>query len=138
MAATDRLHGKKGAMKMDPTGGSSTVIVASISKFDLDLSTEKVPVTAFQDTNRIYVQGLPDVKGSYSGWYDPADGLVIFDVTTGTVAPFLELVPTTDQPLVMFSGKAYVDSKISVDSGGGIAISGSFVAAGPWTLPSAA
>lgn len=138
MAATDRLHGKGGQVKMDPAGGASVVTVASLNKWDLDMSTDKENVTAFGDTNKVYVQGLPDLKGTYGGWYDPADGLVIFDVISGTVAPTLQLFPNIATPLVLFEGRAFLDGKITVDSNGAISIGGSFVAAGPWTLPSAA
>jgi hypothetical protein len=139
MAAPDRLHGKNGAIKMDPTGvgGATAVLVASLNKWDLDMATDKVKVTCFQDTNQVYVSGLPDVKGTYAGCYDPADGLVIFDVVSGNVAPWLEMIPDLSTPTVMFSGKGLLDAKISVDSNGAITIGGSFVANGPWVFPSA-
>jgi hypothetical protein len=139
MAAPDRLHGKNGAIKMDPTGvgGPTAVLVASLNKWDLDMATDKVKVTCFQDTNQIYVAGLPDIKGTYAGMYDPADGLVIFDVISGNIAPWLEMIPDMTTPTVMFSGKGLIDGKISVDSNGAITIGGSFVANGPWVLPSA-
>jgi hypothetical protein len=139
MAAPDRLHGKNGAIKMDPTGvgGPTAVLVASLNKWDLDMATDKVKVTCFQDTNQVYVAGLPDIKGTYAGCYDPADGLVIFDVISGNVAPWLEMIPDLSVPTLMFSGKGLMDGKISVDSNGAITIGGAFVANGPWTLPSA-
>lgn len=138
MAAEDRLHGSGGEVQMDPAGGSALVTVASLNKWDLDLSKDRAKVTAFRDTNQVYVEGLPDIKGSYGGFYDPADGLVIFDVIFGTVKPTLALLPSYLTPLVKFGGRALVDGKISVDANGAITIGGGFVAAGAWTLPSAA
>lgn len=134
MAAEDRLHGAYGQMKMDPAGGSTTVVVASINKWDLDMARDKVKVTAFLDPNQVYVQGLPDIKGTYAGWYDPVDGHAIFDAAFGTAKPTLELFPNAADTL-KWSGRALLDSHISVDSGGGVAVSGAFVAAGAWTLP---
>lgn len=138
MAAEDRLHGSLGLVKMDPAGGTALVAVASLNKWDLDISRDHVKVTCFNDANQIYVDGLPDIKGSYGGFYDPADGLVIFDVIFGTVKPRLELLPSSLAPSVVFGGKASLDGKISVDANGAITIGGSFVAAGSWTLPTAA
>ena len=112
--------------------------MASLNKWDLDMAKDHVKVTCFQDTNHVYVDGLPDIKGSYAGVYDPADGLVIFDVVMGSVAPWLEMVPNLATPTVMFSGKGLMDGKISVDANGAITIGGSFVANGPWVVPSAA
>lgn len=123
---------------MDPLGGSALVEVASLNKWDLSLDKDQVKVTCFGDTNQIYVEGLPDIKGSYSGFYDPADGLVIFDVIFGTVKPTLSLVPSSLTPLVAFGGRANLGGKISVDANGAITIGGSITANGPWTLPSAA
>ncbi len=137
MAATDRIHGKNGLVKMDPTGvgGATAVAVASLNKWDLDMAKDHVKVTCFGDTNHVYVDGLPDLKGAYSGFYDPADGLVIFDVIFGDVKPYLELLPDAGDIAMAFSGKGLMDGKISVDSNGGVAISGSFVGAGPWAHP---
>ncbi len=140
MAAEDRLHGKNGQVLLDPTGagGVLALAVASLNKWDLDLGTDKIKVTCFGDPNQVYVQGLPDIKFSYGGVYDPADGLVIFDAMFGAVKPYVGLVPNAATPLVVFGGKALLDGKISVDANGAITIGGSGVAAGAWTLPTAA
>lgn len=138
MAAEDRIHGSRGQVLMDPAGGAALVVVASLNKWDLDLSKDQAKVTCFGDTNQVYVEGLPDIKGSYGGFYDPVDGLVIFDVIFGTVKPTLSLVPSFLTPLVAFGGRANLSGKISVDVNGGVSIGGSITAAGAWTLPSAA
>lgn len=137
MADQDRIHGSRGDVLLDPTGGSSLVSVASLNKWDLDIAKDHVKVTCFRDRNQVYVDGLPDIKGTYGGFYDPADGLVIFDVILGTVKPSLELRPDVDDTINVFAGRATIDGKISVDANGAVSIGGSFVAAGSWTLPSA-
>jgi hypothetical protein len=139
MAAEDRIHGSRGQVQMDPDGGVALVAVASLNKWDLDISKDHVKVTCFEDLNHIYVDGLPDIKGSYGGFFDPADGLVIFDVILGTVKPALRLLPDRiDNPGIYFGGRATMDGKITVDANGGVSVGGAFVAAGNWTLPSAA
>jgi hypothetical protein len=140
MAAEDRLHGSRGQILMNPLGtaGVGALPVASLNKWDLSLDKDQVKVTCFGDTNQVYVEGLPDIKGTYGGFYDPADGLVIFDVIFGTVKPYLGLVPSSLTPDVLFGGKANLSGKISVDANGAITIGGGITAAGAWTLPSAA
>jgi hypothetical protein len=140
MAADDRLHGSHGLVKMDPTGvgGVTAVAVAGLDKWELDMSKDHVRVTAFGDTNHVYVDGLPDLKGSYGGWFDPVDGLGVFEVIFGTVKPYLELYPNEADVDIKWSGKGLIDGKISVDANGGVAVSGTFVGAGPWTFPTAA
>lgn len=135
MAATNRYHGKGGQVQMDVTGGSTPVAVASLEYWDLDMATQKVKVTAFEDPNEIYVIGRPDIKGTYKGWYDSVDGMVLFTAIQAAVAPSLVLLPHATDTTKKFSGKGWMDGKITVDSKGAVAMSGAFVAAGPWTLP---
>jgi hypothetical protein len=135
MAATDRHHGKSGIVQMDVTGGATPVAVASLEYWDLDMATQKVKVTAFEDPNEIYVIGRPDIKGTYKGWYDSVDGMVIFEAIQSAVAPALKLLPVATDTTKAFAGKGWMDGKITVDSKGAVAINGTFVAAGPWTLP---
>ena len=137
MAAIDRVHGKNGQVKMDPTGvgGATAVVVASLNKWDLDMAKDNVKVTCFGDTNQVYVTGLPDIKGSFGGLYDPVDGLGVFGVIFGTVAPWLELYPVAGSATLKFTGRGLLDGKISVDSQGAVTIAGNFVASGPWTHP---
>jgi len=135
MADVDRMHGSHGQMLMDPAGGSSPVVVASLNKWDLDMTKEHVKVTSFNDANQVYVDGLPDIKGTYSGWYDPVDGLVLFGAVFGTAKPTLRLLPTSLDATKKFEGRGLLDSHISVDANGAVAVSGAFVAAGSWVYP---
>src|SRR5262245_48551904 len=136
MAATDRHHGKSGQVKMDKTGGSAAVVIPSLDSWDLDMSTDTVSVTSYEDTNKTYVMGLPDLKGNFGGNYDDSpEGLVLFDIFKGSVAPLLELLPDRDNTAVLFSGHGYVSGKIAVPAEGKIAVTGSFVAADSWEIP---
>lgn len=136
MPADDRNHGQYGQVLADPTGGATAVQLVSLDKWDLDLGTDKQRVTAFEDPNHVYVQGKPDIKFSYSGFYDrSASGLIFWDMILGTVAPFFKMVPNRLWPLQFFSGKGWPDGKISVDGNGTASVSGSGVAAGAWTTP---
>jgi hypothetical protein len=136
MPATDRNHGQYGQVLADPTGGATAVQLVSLNKWDLDLSTDKQKVTCFEDPNHVYVQGKPDIKGSFAGEYDKsAAGLILFDMILGTVAPFFKMIPNRLSATQFFSGKGWIDGKISVDSNGGVTTSGAFVAADAWTTP---
>jgi len=136
MAAVDRNHGQYGQVLADPTGGATAVQLVSLDKWDLDLSTDKAKVTCFEDPNHVYVQGKPDIKGSFSGQYDKSvAGLILFGMVLGTVAPFFKLIPNRLFVTQFFSGKGWVDGKISCDSNGGVTTGGTFVAADAWTTP---
>jgi len=136
MPAVDRNHGQYGQVLADPTGGATAVQLVSLDKWDLDLSTDKQKTTCFEDPNHVYVQGKPDIKGSFSGQYDKsATGLILWDMILGTVAPFFKMIPNRLFATQFFSGNAWPDGKISVDSNGGVTTAGSFVAASAWTTP---
>lgn len=130
-----RYHGSKGQVKMDPTGvgGATAVAVASLNSWTLDMSRDKADVTAFGDTNKQSVVGLPAYKGSLGGFFDDAD-TKIFDVALGDTPAFLELLPSTLIPLFHFDGPAYIDANISVQANGSVNITGTFEASGNWTF----
>lgn len=129
-----RRHGSKGQVLLDDGGGTpgTPTVVAAINKWSLDMAREKAKVTAFADLNHQYVQGLPDIKGSIGGWWDETE-LRIFDVAGGEEPATLKLVPSTITPTYFFTGPAYLDASIEVNSDGGVAISSEFVGSGDWT-----
>jgi hypothetical protein len=132
----NRMHGSKGEIKADPTGvgGPTAVVVGSMNAWTLNMARDKTDVTAFQDVNKVYVQGLPDIKGTLGGWFD-SDELTIFDIALGDIACFLELVPSTliTPTPIMWSGKAWLDASLDVKATGAVSVSGNFVAADAWS-----
>lgn len=131
-----RIHGKGGQVKMDPAGGDGTAAaaVADINAFTIDMTTEKVPVPACGDSNVEYVTGLPDYKGTLSGWWNSLTTPAIFEVVLGTVAPFLILIPNRLEPTYLFQGLAWLDGSIDVSATGAVSFKGNWVAAGPWVM----
>lgn len=132
-----RKHGYKGQVKMDSAGGplpGTPVEVADLNAWTLDMARDQVDVSAFGDLNKQYVLGLMDVKGTYGGWWNSASSPALFQVARGDVPVILNLVPTRDEAAFFFAGLAYLDASIDVGSGGGISISGNYVAAGDWNL----
>jgi len=119
---------------MDPTGGALAVEVASLNSWTLDMARDRADATCFGDTNKVYVQGLPDIKGDIGGIWDEAASQVLFGVALGDVAALLKLIPSTLAPTYLFTGLAYLDAGLEVAHDGAITVKGSFVAAGPWTM----
>jgi hypothetical protein len=130
-----RQHGSNGQVLIDPAGGTSYVAVASLNSWTLDATRDRAEVTAFGDTNKTWVQGLPNFAGSLGGFWDPTTTpTAIFDVAFGDTAVGLKLIPSSLTPTAFFSGLAYIDAGINVSSSGAITISGSWVAANSWSL----
>jgi hypothetical protein len=130
-----RIHGKKGDVKIDPTGGATPLTLASTDSWDLDLSKDRVDVTCFQDTNKQTVTGLPAYSGSMTGaWDSTTTPNQLFDVIFGDVAAMLHLIPNTLEPTFLFKGLANLDGALSVSAKGAVTWSAKFDAAGPWVM----
>jgi hypothetical protein len=123
--------GKKGVVYLSTTGSGNATNVIKLNKWSVDASTDKYEVTSFGDVNKNYVQGLPDVKGSFSGFFDDTEA----KITTGAASTDgvkLYLYPSSDAPTKYKCGPAWLDQSISVDEGGTVSITGNFVANGSW------
>ena len=123
---------------MDPTGGSTFAVVADVDSWDLDMDRDVVDVTAFGDTNKQSVLGLPNYQGSFTAFYSGPTAGVIIDAAMGSVAVNLKLVPDLVAIATnFFSGLAYLSANIKVSAKGAVTMGGKFVAAGNWvaTLP---
>jgi hypothetical protein len=132
--AAGRKHGSGGEIRMDPTGGATAAAVGDLNAWTLDMARDQVDVSAFGDSNKQYVLGLPDVKGTYGGWWNSASSPDLFVVAQGKTPVLLELVPAVDDNTFFFTGPAYLDASINVSATGAVSISGNFVAAGDWGL----
>lgn len=129
-----RRHGSKGSIEIDPAGGSTTEPVGSLKSWSLDLERDKEDVTCFGDTNKQYVLGLPDIQGEIEGVWNEEESPDFLRIALGEVPVTLKLIPSTITPTHFFTGLAYLDAGIECPADGAVTISGSFVAAGPWTL----
>lgn len=127
-----RYHGSKGMAYSSTTGTGTAALVASISAWTLDATTDKVEVTSFGDSNKVYVQGLKDLKGTISGFWDTADDS-LFDGADSADGVKLYLYPASTAPTFYWYGAAFLDYSINVGVNGAIAYSANYVAAGSWS-----
>lgn len=131
--------GRYGQIKYDPSGISPSNTVSSLNTWKLSQKTDKINVTCFGDNNKKYVQGLKDISGSVGGFWD-SNELTLFEAVDAADPGLLELIPNYNDgagsPLVVpaFSGLAYLDVDIDTEVEGAPKITGSFVAAGDWSL----
>jgi hypothetical protein len=136
------LSGRNGLVKWDPAGGAGAAAAAiiSIKAFTVSMKTEKINVTCFQDQNRVYVPGLPDISGTLTGFWNSAD-MSLVHAARATTPGWLVLIPnTTDMSATpsephAFEGLAYLDAEINTDVEGAPELSGNILAAGPWEFP---
>ena len=128
-----RIAGRKGRLYVGLASDTATAeAVAFLNKWSISASTDNIDVTAFGDTGKVSVAGLPDASGSFSGFYDNAtvqtytaatDGLarrfyLYPDATVGTTGPY-------------WFGTALFDFNAEGDVSGAVTISGDWAAASP-------
>lgn len=95
------------------------------------MQTDTVEVTSFGDVNKTYVQGLPDVSGQFSGfWNDLEDKL--FQASSSADGCKIYLYMSADAPSKYFYGPAWLSVSITNSVSDAVKITGSFTANGPW------
>jgi hypothetical protein len=128
-----RYHGRSGRLYAAISGAGTAVPVASLTNWTLNAATDRVEVTAFGDSNKVYVQGLQDVTGDFSGFWDDTE-TTLSQAARSADGTKLYLYPSTNAASKYAYGPAWVDVSWDVGVGGAVAISGSFAANGSWDI----
>jgi len=126
-----KYHGQKGRVYMSVSGAGVAVQQVALTSWSLDMPTDRVEVTSFEDGNKVYVQGKKDISGSLSGFFDDTSDLLFQSADSATPVR-MYLYPSADAPTVYHYGTAWVDASIEVGVDAAVSITGSFQAATTW------
>jgi hypothetical protein len=124
-------------MDETPASPANPTAVGDVSAFTIDLTKERVPVTAFQDTNIVRVVGLPDFSGTLTWFYNSSSVGRLMAVILGDAVPLLRLVPDTDEAGFYWQGLANLDGSVSVSATGAVSGTAKWDAADNWTFEEA-
>ncbi len=129
------LTGRNGTIKIDPAVASplNLLALASVNMWKLSLATNYEDVSCFGDTNKVYIPGLRDISGSLGGFWNSSE-LKLVNASSQSTPSWLRLTPSSTEPTFLFEGLAYLDASLDC-SMNAPKITGTFKAAGPWTLP---
>lgn len=126
-----KYHGQNARIYMSTSGAGTAASVGGLSSWSLDMPTDKVEVTAFEDANKTYVQGKKDLSGEFSGFWD--DGVdTLFQAGDSTTAVKIYIYPSKDAATKYWYGTAWVDASIEGSTDAAVAVSCSFQAATSW------
>src|SRR5438309_6550189 len=106
-----RLHGRNGIVYIGVNNGDAASPMAFLSDWSINYTVAKVDVTCFGDQNLIWVSGLPDASGDFSGFYDSATAQTYVAAQDGLARNFY-LYPTTAQ-VQYFFGQILPDYALS-------------------------
>lgn len=123
-----RIHGRNGRVYMNIASGGTAEPIAFLSSWSISFQTDKADVTAFGDGNKVYVAGLPDASGEFSGFYDDATAQTYTAATDGVARKFY-LYPSTLTNGQYWWGTVLPDFSVNAAVGGAAEISSSWNAA---------
>ena len=89
-----RIHGRNGIAYVAVNAGAAASPMSFLSDWTLNFTVAKVDVTSMGDPNLIWVAGLPDASGDFSGFYDTATAQTYVSATDGQPRNFY-LYPST-------------------------------------------
>ena len=125
-----RVHGRSGRLYIGLASDTATAEpMAYVSKMTLNQETDDVDVTAFGDVNKVYVSGLPDTSGTFSGFWDDATAQTYTAATDGLARRFYWYPKTPVNTGPYWFGTALFDFSVDTGVGDAVTISGSFKAA---------
>lgn len=67
-----RIHGRNGLVYLALTSTGTAQPLAYVADWTVNFTVAKVDVTALGDTNLVWVSGLPDATGDFTGFFDTA------------------------------------------------------------------
>jgi hypothetical protein len=123
-----RKHGRNGRLYVAIASAGVAEPITFLRDWSINFAVDNVDVTAFGDTNKVYVAGLPDASGSFSGFYDDATAQ-LFTAATDGVARAFYLYPDTASTTKYWFGTALFDFNVSSAVDGAVQVSGDFQAA---------
>lgn len=126
-----RIHGRHGRLYVGLSSSASAAEpVTFLSNWSLDSSVDNVDVTAFGDSNKVYVAGLPDASGSFSGFFDDATAQVYTAASDGDARRFY-LYPDSRNGTAgpYWYGTALFDFSVQGAVDGAVQVSGNLQAA---------
>ena len=123
-----RLHGRNARVYMAITSGGTAEPIPFLASWSLQAATDKQDVTAFGDNNKVYVAGLPDASGEFSGFYDDATAQTYTAAVDGVARKFY-LYPSTSNNSQYWFGTILPDFSANAGVAGATEISASWNAA---------
>lgn len=124
-----RYHGRNGRVYMGiASDTASAEPLPFIATWSINFTTDKVEVTAMGDSNKVYVAGLPDAAGEFSGFHDDSTQQTYTAAVDGLARRFY-LYPNTLTTAKYFFGTILPDFNVSGGAGGAVEVTSSWNAA---------
>lgn len=133
-----RRHGRNAALYINLTQGGTPEPVAFFRGGGMSQTADRVEVTATNEENKVYVQGIPDATGTADFWFDDATVQTYSAAKDGVARKFYFYPDRSNTPTLYWYGTAFFDFNITTAVDGAIEGSTSWAAASAVTRQPAA
>lgn len=127
---SQRHHGRNAQIYISVTNGAAASPCLFQAAWSLNKTVDKDDVTAFGDTNKTYVAGIPDASGDFSGFWDDFTAQTYTAATDGLSRTMYLYPDITVSPNVYFFGNILPDWSADGAIGGAINVKSTWNAAG--------
>ena len=128
-----RIAGRNARVYTAIASGGSAEPIPFINSFTIDRATDRYDVTAYGDTSKACVQGLPDAKGQYTGFWDDSTQQLYTAAADGISRKTYVYSDIVNNVTKYWYGNVFWDTSESFPVAGAASISGSWAADGTWT-----
>lgn len=104
-----RIHGRNGIVYVGLTNGAAASPINFQASWTMSMTVDRAEVTAFGDSNKVYVAGLPDASGDFNGFMDDATSQTYIAATDGLPRNFYLYPNTTLDPNTYWFGTILPD-----------------------------
>jgi hypothetical protein len=125
-----RIAGRRGRVYIGIASGAEASALPFVATWAINFNTDKVEVTTMDDTTKVYVAGLPDASGTFSGFYDDATSQTYTAATDGLARKFY-VYPSLSTATQYWFGTVLPDFQVDSDVAGAVKMSASWAAATP-------
>jgi hypothetical protein len=123
-----RIHGRNGVVYVGVNNNDAASPVAFLADWTINFTVAKVDVTCLGDTNLVYVAGLPDASGDFSGFFDNATVQTYLAAVDGLPRNYY-LYPSTNTTSNYFFGTILPDYSVAGGVATAVSVKSTFNAA---------
>jgi hypothetical protein len=124
-----RRHGRNAQVYLGATSGAVATALPFQAAWSINMVTDKQDVTAFGDQNKVYVAGLPDASGDFSGFLDAGTSQTYVAAADGLPRNFYLYWDAVNDPSSYFYGTILPDFSADGAVGGPVNFKASWNAA---------
>jgi hypothetical protein len=127
-----RIHGRNGLVYLSVHAGDPATLLAYLSSWAASWARDAIDVTTLADAQRVYAAGIPDVTGTFAGFWDDATSQAYIAAADGLPRSMF-LYPDTLDMSQYISGPVIADMTVTSGAGAAVTIAVNWAAAGTVT-----